>query len=115
MTEEKDRREEERVNFGDGFNFEGLPTELKQEVLKKLKTGYLLEVCAKVSLDWREIVNDMMERMQSTIGRMIPPYFRNEMAMRVRQNILDDPLEMIKFYENVMIFKKFDVTSVLVK
>lgn len=115
MTEEKDRREEERKNFGNGFNFEGLPVELKHGVLKKFKTGYLREVCATVSMEWRGMVNDILEQRQLNIERIITPYFRNEMAMRVCQNVLGDPLEIIKFYENVMLSKKFDVTSVVVK
>ncbi|ODM98054.1 hypothetical protein Ocin01_08608 [Orchesella cincta] len=96
------------------FNIEGLPVELKHEILKKIKTEYLELVCAQVSTHWSDMVGDIIRHRAARVDRIVPSFLRPELESRLPPDQRMDPVHLLKLYERSVLRNKIDVTSVLI-
>ncbi|CAL8072248.1 unnamed protein product [Orchesella dallaii] len=96
------------------FNIEGLPVELKHEILKKLKTEFLEKICAPVSIHWSGMVGDIISQRAIKVDRIVPTFLRPELESRLPPDQRNNPVQLLKLYERSMLRHKIDITSVLI-
>lgn len=97
------------------FNFDLLPVELKHEILRKLKTVFLQDVCAKVSQQWEGMVADIVNQRLLQIPNLIPTSIRRELNNEIQSDSENAQLQLLRLFETSYLERRFNVTAVKVK